>query len=128
MAAHPPSEKQFGVDKELAVTNGDDHSLPTHLQPNDSTNVEPKPGNHLASAKNAWARFNGHGRKRIGILQSIKAVVTSSCKSIPLAVIIIGIYLRSPVLNALLLFLPLAWVSHFKHWDENMTFACVCHD
>ena len=33
----------------------------------------------------------------------------------------------TPVLNALLLFLPFAWLSHFKHWNENMTFACACH-
>jgi hypothetical protein len=133
MATHPPSEKPFGVDEELTITservltNGDDHSLPTHLQPNGSMSVEPKPGKDLTSVKNAWARFNGHGRKRVGVFQSIKAVFTSSCTFIPVAVIVLGIYFGYPVLNLLFLFLPFAWVSHFKRWDENMTFACVCH-
>lgn len=133
MAAHPPSEKQLGLDEELTIpserilTNGDNHNLPTHVQPNDSTNVEPKPANPLTSLpKNAWARFNGYGRKRIGILQSIKAVAASSCMFIPFAVSVLGIYFGSPVLNPLLLVLPFAWASHFKHWDENLTFACMC--
>lgn len=27
----------------------------------------------------------------------------------------------------LLVFLPIAWVSHFQHWDDKKTFACECH-
>jgi len=53
----------------------------------------------------AWRRFNGHGRKQVGFLASIKAVVFSS------------------YLNVLLIFLPFAWASHFKHWHEDKTFA-----
>lgn len=135
MTTHPPPEfeKPFRVDEEqterILTTNGGDHNLPTHVQPSDSTHVEPKLGHHLTSVtKNAWARFNGHGRRRIGFFQSIKAIITSSCTFIPVVVTAVpGIYLGSPVLNALLLFLPFAWLSHFKHWNENMTFACVCH-
>lgn len=105
MATHSPSEKPLG--EELAskpvFTNGDDHNLPTHLQPNDSeNNLRDAPG---SIPRNAWARFNGHGRKRIGFRQSIKAVLTAS------------------YLNVLILFLPFAWASHFKHWDQNITFA-----
>lgn len=100
MAALPLSEKPSGVDEELTIapgrvlTNGGDHNLPTHVQPNDSTNVEPKLADRLTSVpKNAWARFNGQGRRRIGILQSVKAVFTSSCTFVPLVLPVLGIYL-----------------------------------
>ncbi|KAF9788189.1 hypothetical protein BJ322DRAFT_1047593 [Thelephora terrestris] len=112
MATKSPSEKPLGMEEELAIaservsTDGDGQNLPTHIQSDDSTNVGLGQGRSLTSIRrNAWARFNGHGRKRIGFLQSVKAVVASS------------------YLNALLLFLPFAWLSHLKRWDQNMTFA-----
>lgn len=136
MAAHPPSEKNpLALDKELTtepervLTDGDDHSLPTHVQPNDSANVGPESKNRLGPLpKNAWERFNGYGRRRIGILPSIKAVLASSCTfTTTAAVTAPSVYFGSPVLNPLLLFLPFAWASHFKHWNENLTFACMSH-
>ncbi|KAF9653776.1 hypothetical protein BDM02DRAFT_3182767 [Thelephora ganbajun] len=115
MATQPPSEKPLGTDGELTLvserlltglTNGDDHNLPTHVRQSDSEKVELKPSNPSTSAlRAAWERFNGYGRKRVGFLQSVKAVVFCS------------------YLNMLLVFLPFAWASHFKHWGENMTFA-----
>lgn len=63
---------------ERVLTNGDKHGLPTPVQHSGSENVELKPGPSLTAA---WNRFNGHGRKRVGFLQSIKAVVFSSCTS-----------------------------------------------
>lgn len=112
MATRPLSEKPSGVDEEMSIalqrvaTNVDGHNLPTHVQSNGSQDGGSKPGNPITSAsRNAWARFNGYGRKRIGFFQSLKAVIFSS------------------FLNVLFLFLPLAWISHFKHWDENVTFA-----
>lgn len=87
MASHPPSEKPSGADDELALardqvlTNGDKHNLPTHVQHSDDLEgVEPKPSHSLTAA---WDRFNGRGRKRVGFLQSVKAVVFSSCTFTP---------------------------------------------
>ena len=130
MATHPPSEKPLGVNEgltlasERVLTDGGCHNLPTHVQSDGSTDVGLDQGHSLtAIPKNAWARFNGRGRRRIGFLQSIKAVVASSCafvhrRACPRNLI------RIPDLNILLLFLPFAWLSHFERWNENMTFAC----
>jgi len=38
-----------------------------------------------------------------------------------------GIDFQSPDLNVLLVFIPVAWVSHFHHWGEKTTFGCECH-
>jgi len=85
MSTHSLSEKPLGKAKELAPvplervpTNGDYYGLPTHTQRDSSGDVEPKVASSL-SAKAAWQRFNGHGRKRIGFFESVKAVVLSSC-------------------------------------------------
>jgi hypothetical protein len=75
-AMHPLSEKPLMMDEELPlVNNGDNHSLPTHLRQNELDSVELKP----TAARAAWNRFNGHGRKRVGFFQSVKAVVFCSC-------------------------------------------------
>lgn len=94
MATYTPSEKPLGVNEESAskpvLTNGDDRNLPTHVQPNDSEN---NLGGALRSIPgNAWARFNGHGRKRVGPLQSIKAVLTASCMFVPIATDVLEVY------------------------------------
>ena len=94
MATRTPSEKPLGVNEELAskpvFTNGDDRNLPTHVQSDDSAN---NLGGALTSIPgNAWARFNGHGRKRVGILQSIEAVLTASCTFVLIATGILEIY------------------------------------
>lgn len=89
MATLPPSEKPSGTDEELtlardrverALTNGDKHNLPTHVQHSDLENVELKHSDPLTTA---WNRFNGYGRKRIGFIESVKAVIFSSCTSTP---------------------------------------------
>ena len=132
MATLPPSEKPLGTDEELALapgraqTNGGGQTLPTHVQRSDSDDVEPKPGNPLATTpRAAWDRFNGRGRKRVGFFQSVKSVVLSSCSSLP---IVFGSSWNLPqilVLNVFLIFLPFAWASHFRHWGDNTPFVCA---
>jgi len=86
MATHLPTNNPSGMAREPALSRdalvgayGDSYILPTHHE-----DVEPKHGMHFAtSPKAAWDRFNGRGRKRVGFLQSAKAVALSSCMSIP---------------------------------------------
>jgi len=90
MAANPSTEKPLGTDEELAPsrrlptpTDGGTNGLPTHVHRSDSENIEPKHGHTVTSARAAWNRFNGHGRKRVGAVQSAKAVLFSSCVCFP---------------------------------------------
>ena len=54
--------------------------MPAYAQHVDLEEVEPKPGNFMVStSRTTWQRFNGHGRKRVGFFQSLKAVALSSC-------------------------------------------------
>ena len=122
---HPLSEKPLMMDEELPlVNNGDNRSLPTHLRHNDPDSVELKP----TAARAAWNRFNGYGRKRVGFFQSIKAVVFCSC-TFTLIVFDCSWNLLGtpPDLNVLLIFLPIAWVSHFLHWGDRRTFTRAYH-
>ena len=91
MAMYPPTKKRFGVDEERTLlseeipTDGDRNNLPTRVQRDGSEEILLKPGNSLTSAsRTAWQRFNGHGRRRIGLLRSLKAVVLSSCMFNPI--------------------------------------------
>ncbi|TEB32671.1 hypothetical protein FA13DRAFT_1627901 [Coprinellus micaceus] len=52
-----------------------------------------------------WDRFRRKGKKNIGVWESLQAIVFSSW------------------LNILLVFIPIAWVSHFLHWPSRTTFA-----
>ena len=74
MSTHPPTEKPAGIDEEQAL-------LPTHLGI-----VEPKHRHLDTTPRAAWDRFNGRGRKHVGVFQSIKAVILSSCTSFPVVV------------------------------------------
>ena len=65
-------------DSRQALTNGGSNGLPTH-----SGDVDPKYQHLGTTPRAAWNRFNGHGRKRVGVFQSIKAVLFSSCISFP---------------------------------------------
>ncbi|KAF8631279.1 hypothetical protein AX15_002605 [Amanita polypyramis BW_CC] len=49
-----------------------------------------------AALNRSWSRFTRKGKKKVGILQSIKAIVLSSW------------------LNLFLIFVPLGWAAHFK--------------
>ncbi|KAJ7593441.1 hypothetical protein C8J56DRAFT_498096 [Mycena floridula] len=56
----------------------------------------------------SWYRFTRKGRRNVGVLASLKAILFSS------------------FLNTFLVFIPLAWAAHFKHWHEGLTLAlCV---
>ena len=82
MAALPPSEKTLGTGEgQVLLTNGGRGNLPTHVrQHSDPENIEIEPVQRAMSGpRAAWERFNGHGRKPLGLFQSIKAVVFSSC-------------------------------------------------
>ncbi|RXW25848.1 hypothetical protein EST38_g60 [Candolleomyces aberdarensis] len=52
-----------------------------------------------------WDRFSRKGRKNVGIWDSLHAIAVSSW------------------LNIFLVFVPIAWVSHFLHWPKRVTFA-----
>lgn len=83
MAMYPPTERGLGVDEERTLLSEEVlTSLPTHVQQDsgDLEGAQLKPGNSLTSvSRTAWQRFNGHGRRRIGFLQSLKALFVSSC-------------------------------------------------
>ena len=76
-----------------------------------------------------WRRFSGQDRRKVGWKESVKAIITVSCKSLTvtsgnhhlteLGVLYAGI-------NFYLIFIPIAWVSKFKHWGHGSTFACMC--
>ena len=97
MSTRPDEELAIARDRAQRVTNGSSNSLPTaHLQHSDSEKAKPKPGHSLTSVpKAAWARFNGYGRKRIGLFQSVKAVLFSSCTFTPSSLALLGIHLGS---------------------------------
>lgn len=52
-----------------------------------------------------WDRLTRKGKKNIGVLESLKVIATSS------------------FLMAFLVFVPVAWVSHFLHWPKRITFT-----
>ncbi|KAI0300648.1 hypothetical protein B0F90DRAFT_394585 [Multifurca ochricompacta] len=57
------------------------------------------------SRRRFWHRFLGKDRRKVSWKESARAILFSSW------------------LNALLIFIPLAWVSHFKEWTHGLTFA-----
>jgi hypothetical protein len=67
--------------------------------------------------KARWDRFNGKGRKKIGIIDSLKAIVTSSCESPPLLCRSEFSIIKSRFLDLNVLFaaVPCAWAAHFTH-------------
>lgn len=52
-----------------------------------------------------WHRFNGRGKRHVGLAESVKVIVFSSW------------------MNVMLLFIPFAWISHFLKWNDGVTFA-----
>lgn len=53
----------------------------------------------------SWNRFLRKGKTNVGFMDSLKATALSSW------------------LNIFLIFVPLAWISHFLRWREGATFA-----
>ena len=101
---YPPAGEWVGVDEEPTLlseevlTDGDRNNLPIHVQRDDSEETLLKPGNSSA-LRTAWRRFNGHGRRRIGFLQSLTAVVLFSCMFPPIAVTSFKNRLQTPRLE-----------------------------
>ncbi|KAF9057456.1 hypothetical protein BJ165DRAFT_1334306 [Panaeolus papilionaceus] len=52
-----------------------------------------------------WDRFTRKGKRKIGLRESVRALVFSSW------------------LNIFMVFIPLSWVSHFLNWKSSTTFA-----
>ncbi|KAH9482948.1 Vacuolar calcium ion transporter [Psilocybe cubensis] len=52
-----------------------------------------------------WDQFTRKGKRNIGVLESLNAIFWSSW------------------LNIFLFFIPVAWVSHFLHWNDTLTFS-----
>ncbi|KAF8873867.1 hypothetical protein CPB84DRAFT_1690528 [Gymnopilus junonius] len=52
-----------------------------------------------------WDQFTRKGKKKISVMDSLKAIVFSSW------------------LNIFLVFIPIAWVSNFMQWDDKKTFV-----
>ena len=99
MATLPSSEKMSRMGEEVPLTSGaalsstDSLALPDHVQHNDPESGGFVPAQTVSTTPMAaWQRFNGHGRKRVGFVASIKAVVFSSCLFIPVVSVVIGIY------------------------------------
>lgn len=70
-----------------------------------------------------WDRFTRKGKENIGVWDSLKAIVFSSCECSHSHRS--AIYLTPTGLNVLLVFIPIAWVAHFLHWPHRTTFARV---
>lgn len=89
----------------------------------------------ITSERRFWARFTGRdrrerGEKIPGWLESFKNVAICSCESDLRCTLWLGKCLGSFVafcqdLNALLIFVPVAWVAHFLHeeWGNEAVFA-----
>ncbi|KAF8974689.1 hypothetical protein BDZ97DRAFT_1911848 [Flammula alnicola] len=52
-----------------------------------------------------WDQFMRKGKRKIGVVESLRAFLFSSW------------------LNVFLVCIPIAWVSHFKHWNASATFT-----
>ncbi|PPQ92382.1 hypothetical protein CVT25_008732 [Psilocybe cyanescens] len=52
-----------------------------------------------------WDQFTRKGKRRIGIVESLQAIIWSSW------------------LNIFLLFIPVAWASNFLNWSDKVTFS-----
>jgi Ca2+:H+ antiporter len=57
------------------------------------------------SGTRIWQRFSGKTRRRVGWGESAKAIICVSWT------------------NSWLIFIPIAWLSRFRHWDHGQTFA-----
>ncbi|KAJ2915034.1 hypothetical protein MD484_g5402, partial [Candolleomyces efflorescens] len=57
------------------------------------------------SVSKFWDRFSRRGKENVGVLESLRAIALSSW------------------LNVFLVFVPIAWVSHFLHWPSRITFG-----
>jgi hypothetical protein len=61
-----------GIDEEKVIQGADTNRIPD--------SKEEKPERHYSlDGLGFWQRFKGAGRRRIGIVESLKAVVLSSC-------------------------------------------------
>jgi hypothetical protein len=89
------------------------------------TQVSARPFHHRV-----WSNLSGKDRPWIGWKKSARAIVFSSCQS-SLDVWHDGymrdantlLTSRNTGLNVLVLFIPLAWLSHFHEWAHGRTFA-----
>lgn len=115
-------------------TSGDEESLPTDyhydIKQRDSASgisekqpVTPRHPLYIATDPERWyrfwRRFTRHGKKKIGVMQSLRAFALSSC-------MLLSFYSTSGEfnhyfvgLNIFLIFTPLAWISHWaerNHW------------
>ena len=70
-----------------------------------------------------WSGLSGKERRWIGWKQSARAIAFSSCKSCTDICADALLTSRNAGLNALLVFIPLAWLSHFHEWTHGLTFA-----
>ncbi|KAF8260051.1 hypothetical protein EI94DRAFT_1706606 [Lactarius quietus] len=59
----------------------------------------------VKSRVRVWRRFSGKDRRRVGWWESAKAILFVSW------------------INTYLIFIPIAWVSHFRKWGDGNTFA-----
>lgn len=89
----------------------------------------------ITSERRFWARFTGRDRRERGErvpgwIESIRNVAISSCECCWLNRIRYAstesFVTFCQDLNALLIFIPVAWVAHFFHheWGNNVVFAC----
>jgi len=74
-----------------------------------------------------WDQFTRKGKSKVGVLQSLNALLWSSCTRHNLFCYPWTEYLTAPSppigLNIFLVVIPIAWVSHFRGWNDILTFV-----
>jgi hypothetical protein len=90
------------------------------------------PNSPLSSKEPIWLRFSGKDRRKVGWKESAKAIFFVSCK--PIIIIKSSVFVTTAYchwdalyagINSWLIFIPFAWVCHFKGWGHGTTFACM---
>ena len=78
-------------------------------------------GTERKGLKRFWDRLRGKERKQVGILESLKNSMFSSCECLPRASLINVHNHRTAGLNILLVFIPAAWGFHFSSMSNDVS-------
>ncbi|KAH8980635.1 hypothetical protein EDB86DRAFT_3247934 [Lactarius hatsudake] len=76
------------------------------------------------TSKDRFWRFSGRDRRKVGWWESARAIFCVSCRpgKVPSSSSVL-LYLGCAGINSLLVFIPLAWASHYGDWGHKTTFS-----
>ena len=120
--SHPPSRRSPSTQEH---GNGNTAGPPQHQ----NSRYEDIANEITRREKVFWDRLRGKGRRVPGWAESCKNALLSSCELYEYPSLSHPAQ-RCSGLNALFIFVPIAWASHFMntngHWPTQLTFACTC--